>query len=358
MILNTEDLLSFGATLDKKHSYAFYRLPKENKIYFIAQNTTELLTANEPEELNGKKGFVIAPFKQSDAAPICLITPDIEKVFYLDSSQSIDESDHTTVGVCEEKYRKHFALFKEELLSNHFDKLVLSRTHTQKLADEFNAIVCFIRACHRYPNAYVYLCYTPHTGLWMGCSPEILLSASDGKWRTVALAGTQSMPIDVENMKWDDKNLEEQAYVSTYIRTQLNTIGVLATEKGPYTMRAARLAHLRTDFEFTLPADQNLGTLLRLLHPTPAVCGLPKSDAYRFIIDNEGYNRKYYSGFVGMINPESKTDLYVNLRCVSIDNGELTFYAGGGLLAASNLEDEWAETEKKMCTMKNIINSQ
>lgn len=358
MILDTEDSISLTQMMSEKRAFAFYRLPKENTIHFIAQNTTELLIANDPHELNDKRGFVIAPFKTSTETPICLIYPDIEKQFYMGDYNNTDGSDNFIVTSCDDTYRTHFDIFKKELLNSRFDKLVLSRCQIEEMPEHFDAVDCFNRACSYYPNAYVYMCYTPYTGLWMGCSPEILLSARQDKWRTVALAGTQSMPSSQDYLKWDDKNLEEQAYVSTYIRTQLNTLGILAAEKGPYTQKAGRLAHLRTDFEFLLSSRQGLGKLLKLLHPTPAVCGLPKMDAYRFITENEGYDRKYYSGFVGLIDPGKETDLYVNLRCISIDKNELTFYAGGGLLSASSLEDEWMETEKKMCTMKNIINSQ
>ena len=95
--------------------------------------------------------------------------------------------------------------------------------------------------------------------------------------------------------------------------------------------------------------DKFIGTV-------PAVCGLPKEEAYRFILDNEGYDRRYYSGFIGWLDPDGKTDLYVNLRCMHIENGQLSFYAGGGLLASSDLNDEWLETEKKLQTMKRLVN--
>ena len=94
---------------------------------------------------------------------------------------------------------------------------------------------------------------------------------------------------------------------------------------------------------------------MQLLHQTPDVWGLHKDDAFRFIITQEGYNRRYYSGFVGMLDPHGNTDLYVNLRCITIEGDELIYYAGGGLLAMSNKEDEWMEIEKKMNTMMNII---
>ena len=132
-------------------------------------------------------------------------------------------------------------------------------------------------------------------------------------------------------------------------------MGIVPKEKGPYSARAGELAHLKSDFRFTLPDNQKLGDLINLLHPTPAVCGLPKEDAYQFILQHEGYDRSYYSGFIGWISPSGHTDLYVNLRCMNIHADTYTLFAGGGLLASSKLEEEWNETEDKMNTMRNIL---
>ena len=112
---------------------------------------------------------------------------------------------------------------------------------------------------------------------------------------------------------------------------------------------------MKTDFRFSLKDNKGLGDLLKVLHPTPAVCGLPKEEAYRFILQNEGYDRRYYSGFIGWLDPEGRTDIYVNLRCMHIKDEQLTLYAGGGLLASSELNDEWLETEKKLQTIKRLI---
>jgi 2-succinyl-5-enolpyruvyl-6-hydroxy-3-cyclohexene-1-carboxylate synthase len=99
----------------------------------------------------------------------------------------------------------------------------------------------------------------------------------------------------------------------------------------------------------------HIGDLLQELHPTPAVCGLPKEEAFRFIPDNEGYDRSYYSGFTGWLDTEGHTDIYVNLRCMEIKPGEAILYAGGGILASSEVESEWMETGDKMNTMRSIL---
>ena len=189
----------------------------------------------------------------------------------------------------------------------------------------------------------------------MGGTPEILLAGEENQWQTVALAGTQRLKNGKLPHAWDQKNWQEQQLVATYIRRQLGTLGIVPKEKGPYSARAGELAHLKSDFRFTLPDNQKLGDLINLLHPTPAVCGLPKEDAYQFILQHEGYDRSYYSGFIGWISPSGHTDLYVNLRCMNIHADTYTLFAGGGLLASSKLEEEWNETEDKMNTMRNIL---
>jgi isochorismate synthase len=143
--------------------------------------------------------------------------------------------------------------------------------------------------------------------------------------------------------------------VSHYIRTQLCSFGVHAEEEGPYTVRAGQMAHLKTSFRFSLPHAGRLGDLLRLLHPTPAVSGLPKDAASRFITANEGYDRRYYSGFAGWLDQKGRSDLYVNLRCMNISPHALTLYAGGGLMPSSVPGDEWMETEDKLQTMLSVI---
>ena len=256
---------------------------------------------------------------------------------------------------CTDDYKKRFELFIAALRSNEFEKLVLSRSYQEELNTNIDKELSFLSACQRYKNSYVYFAYTSLTGSWMGSSPEILLSNATGRWMTVALAGTQSLSKGELPQQWDKKNKTEQNVVSNYIRQFLQDEGIELEETKPYSVKAGDLSHIRTDFYFSLPNSKQLGSLLKHLHPTPAVCGLPKQHAYQFILKNEGYNRGYYSGFVGRLNLNGVTEIYVNLRCVHFEMSSFTLYAGGGLLASSNLNDEWVETEKKMQTMRNIL---
>jgi isochorismate synthase len=252
-------------------------------------------------------------------------------------------------------YKLRFEAFSKALAGKEFEKLVLSHCFSVPRKSGFSPANVFYRACRRYIRSYVYLFHTPQTGTWIGSTPEVLLAGKGNEWHTVALAGTQPVTNGKLPETWSENKREEQQLVTDYIRDCLLSFNIKPEEKGAYTVQAGELAHLKTDFRFSLSESQNLGKLLKALHPTPAVCGLPKEDAFRFINENEGYDRRYYSGFIGRLNPYEQTDLYVNLRCMQIEDKRLLLYAGGGLLASSDLKEEWAETEDKLLTMFRII---
>ena len=206
--------------------------------------------------------------------------------------------------------------------------------------------------------------------MWLTATPEILLEGIGNQWRTIALAGTMKLEGDDllgegEHMTWSTKNIQEQRYVATYLMNCLERVADDIHEEGPRTVRAANLVHLRSDFTFTLSDNERVGDVLQLLHPTPAVCGLPKQDAYDFILSNEHTPRLYYSGFMGPLNLKSQTSnlksethLYVSLRCMQVTDTQYRLYAGGGLLKDSVEEQEWMETEAKMETMRRVLKTQ
>ena len=221
----------------------------------------------------------------------------------------------------------------------------------------------FMKACRMYPRLFVALVYTPQSGMWLMATPEILLKGEQGKMQTMSLAGTQKAEpsrtiadYPIEGVEWSLKNREEQQYVTDYIEDCIRAFSDDYQLKGPYTTMAANLYHLRTDITFLLRDEGRLGDVIHTLYPTPAVCGIPKDEARRFILQHEHQSRKYYSGFVGPISPQGKTHLFVSLRCMNIlPEGICELYAGGGLLKESEMEKEWKETEAKMQTIRRVL---
>jgi isochorismate synthase len=244
-----------------------------------------------------------------------------------------------------------------------FSKVVLARNAVEPNTHEASPEELFWRACRRYPRLFIALVAMPDGSYWLTATPEILLEGIGSQWRTIALAGTMQLEGDElksegEGVRWSTKNIQEQRFVATYIARCLERFSLPFEEEGPRTVRAAHLVHLRSDFTFTLPDTLHVGDLLQVLHPTPAVCGLPKQDAFRFITHNEHTPRRYYSGFMGPLSicsPLPTTHLYVSLRCMNIEGCQYHLYAGGGLLKDSILEQEWLETEAKLETMRSLL---
>lgn len=358
--------------IEKGKSFAAYRLPLQYDVKFIAQLDGSPLQFHDLSDLNGKDGFVISPFKIDKNFPIVLIRPDLEvegignivealdrlKIFDCDSA-STDEGDfdvNLSGGDEYQVYKESFTRFIQPLKNGEFKKLVLSRYHRIEKPLSFSFVSSFFKALESYPHMMSYVCYTPQTGLWMGSTPEILLSGNAEKWHTVALAGTQKVDeVSGLEIQWDSKNIEEQEIVSEYIRSIVGLHTSQIEEKGAYTVQAGNVAHLKTEFSFQLDNANSIGDLLHELHPTPAVCGFPKQEAWQFINENEQHARQYYSGIIGRLDPNRETNLYVNLRCAKIENSFVTLYAGGGIMATSTPESEWEETNYKMQTLLKVL---
>ena len=336
-------------------AYALYRLPHADQYTQIEGETCECLSCTQ---LNGQSGFVVAPFEVKEEQPIVLIRPD--KVTSHPSPLTSHPSHLTShLSPLTSSYSIDFANYHSQLLQGTFRKIVLARQADETTLQPIDPVELFHCACQLYPRMFIALVYTPQSGTWLTATPEILLEGSGCDWRTIALAGTMRLEDgqldgEGENTTWSTKNIEEQRVVATYIAQCLEQFANDFREEGPRTVRAANLVHLRSDFTFTLPSDDRIGDLLQQLHPTPAVCGLPKREAFQFIIRNEYSPRRYYSGFMGPLQTPS-THLYVSLRCMNIEGNIYHLYAGGGLLRDSTLEQEWQETEAKLETTRRCL---
>ncbi|GHT24036.1 hypothetical protein FACS189430_08280 [Bacteroidia bacterium] len=335
--------------------FAAYRIPGEGTAHILTQNDRSPFILQDVSQLNGQQGYVMAPYHITDEHPLVLIRPDREALLPIPEPTADEAFRHPEYRQSKAEYERCFSVFIQSLQEKRLEKLVLSRQISVDRTSDFSPEQAFFTACRLYRYSYVYLCHTPVTGTWLGSTPEILLSGNGNQWHTVALAGTQPLCNGELPVRWDSKNKEEQHLVALYVKQQLTAHGVPFSEEAPHAVRAGELSHLRSDFHFSLPEANHLGDLLKRLHPTPAVCGLPKEDAYRFILKEEGYDRRYYSGFTGRLHPAGNTDLYVNLRCMHIGQQSLSLYAGGGLLPFSSLNEEWKETEDKLQTMLKLI---
>lgn len=349
------------------NSFAMYRLPFANQYVEVEQLDGEPEQIADIVSLSGKRGFVFAPFQISSENPLLLIRPDRLEILPLSELSKYQRKYIHPVLLGEfshrGSYHENFSQAISKLKAGDFQKVVLARMTRLAVSNPYEVKSLFARACKRYPRMMIVLVYTPQSGMWLVASPEILLESTGNIWRTIALAGTMPYKEMKDNpeaarypqLRWSTKNIQEQRYVSTYVGDCLERMVGKYTEDGPYSVRAGNLVHLRTDFCFSNFDQGKIGELLSALHPTPAVCGLPKDETLQFISTHETLERKYYSGFLGTIGINNANNVYVTLRCMSIDGNSYSLYAGGGLLPGSIEENEWSETEEKIKTLRKIV---
>jgi putative isochorismate synthase len=227
---------------------------------------------------------------------------------------------------------------------------VLSRPIT--VACNVNVAEIFLQMTTLYPSAFVSLIFIPGKELWLGASPETLLSNRNGMVETMSLAGTKCSD---DRYSWGDKEQDEQQIVTDSIKVVLSRLsGGQPDISGTFTRNAGKVSHLCTLFRCHI-SSEDMDTLLQELHPTPAVGGFPKKDAIQLIHETETYDRRYYAGYLGPVLDKNNFDLFVNLRCMEIFSNCVHVYVGGGITKFSQPQLEWTETEIKSRTMLDLI---
>lgn len=360
--------------LNNELPFVAYRKPNQEQLIGLLQQNTELHYLKDFTE----KGFVFSPF---DAIEKTIIIPkQASKVIYGHQPYSGtmasggNENINPLLGASRNNHLSLIAKGIKEIKTTGLKKIVLSRCEHVKLTDKA-PISLFRKLSKRYKSALIYCWYHPKVGLWLGATPETLLKVENNRFSIMALAGTQNYKGDL-NVVWKPKEKQEQQYVTDFILEKLKPSVSHVKASEVETVRAGNLLHLRTVISAKLNPDASLKHVIEVLHPTPAVCGLPKLQAKQFILENETYDREFYTGFLGELNCENRiaprsskrnienraytvkrnsTQLYVNLRCMQLKNNNAIIYVGGGITESSNAESEWEETVSKSLVIKSIL---
>jgi isochorismate synthase len=326
-------------------AYCCYKLPQQSDFYELKGSVISLQNFSE---INNKTGFVFAPFNHN-ADEILFLEGHFTKGLtrHQIAFPEIDLHIKTTSELTFE------ALFNKtlaEIRSQNAEKIVISKIKVIDSPTAFNPLVFIKKLSSNYPNAFVYL-FATETHCWLGASPEVLLTYENGLAETVSLAGTIS---EDQSQRFSEKEREEQAIITSYIEKTLNEFDIKAVSKSmPKPVQAGLLTHLQTQFSFSILPNKIL-EMLEKLHPTPAVCGMPKAFSKEFILQNESHQRAYYSGFLGPVS-ENRFSLFVNLRCAQIFKKSMILYAGAGITKDSVFIKEWDETEAKFGTILNEL---
>jgi len=364
--------LKINDAFQQKKPFVSYRKPNSSEVSLLIQNDTNTYSLDDFLQ----SGFVFAPF---DSEKKTIFFPlnkcEIEKFKYTESKMSIKE---VVSNKLEYEKEQHIDLVKkgvDYIKNNATPKIVLSRKEILELPN-FSTINTYKNLLQHYKAAFTYIWYHPKVGLWLGATPETLLKVTNNTFKTMALAGTQ-IYTNTLDVVWEQKEKQEQQFVTDYIVKQLNKLNIISKVSEPYTIKASSIVHLCTDITGRLNNTKMQQPLISALHPTPAVCGLPKEKAKAFIQNNEGYDREFYTGYFGELNftidnrqkknnkrnienhvysfVKKQSSLFVNLRCMQVKNDKVILYIGGGITKDSNPEKEYAETVAKAAIMKKAI---
>lgn len=348
-------------------AFACWFNPMDNCLGIVAGNASDVKLFDRFDQLNGEAGFVFAPYRITEKCPVILLKPaiyheDFKSSYQLDFSniEPISEAAITEEhceGCTKEEYIQTVEETVTAILEGDLSKVIISRKiPVKRPSDSLGNI--FFQLHDQTPNAFTYLVNLPVAGIWMGATPEVLIKSDGKKFETVSLAGTQVRKQVAEEYYWSTKDIEEQAFVSRYMLDVFFNFDIHQYKTtGPETLESGKVAHLKTSFFFPSEKIENcLGNFVAKLHPTPAVCGLPKNLADDFIREKEKHERKYYTGYLGSWKLNQKVNLFVNLRCMEITDDEFILYAGGGITSKSVPENEWEETNQKAKTLLSVIN--
>jgi len=188
---------------------------------------------------------------------------------------------------------------------------------------------------------------------FFGAPPERLVALDGRDVRTEALAGTVprgGTPAEDDELAAqlmaDEKIAHEQHLVTTAIRERLAPLGEVRTDERR-VRRLAGVQHLETPIEARLTEDRHVLDLVESLHPTPAVGGLPADLAASAVGAIEPFERGWYAGPVGWFDAAGDGEFAVAIRSGVATDRRVTLFAGNGIVADSEPDDEWDEVNLK-----------
>ena len=254
-----------------------------------------------------------------------------------------------------EQWQSHVSSVLSSIAENNLDKVVLAEQISKVCAHPIEAIKLIAYLKEQIQLAYHFYLQFEEGLAFLGASPERLYSRVKRRIHTEAQAGTRVRGIDLEDderlavaLRGSEKDRLEHGYVLDEIEGILQTLclgyGIVNHRE---IVKFSHVQHLRSRLSGILKESVDDAHILKVLHPTSAVCGLPKPLALQKIQELEAFDRGYYAGAIGYLSGES-AEFAVGIRSALIHEKQLFAYAGAGIVKGSIAEEEWREIQNKM----------
>lgn len=250
------------------------------------------------------------------------------------------------------------------LKRSELEKIVLHRKKIFTYDSPIEIMVLFREVYDANKNSSHFTVYNQlnYMEAFISLTPERLFTLKGQDLETVSLAGSITRGTDEES----DKELEEQLNTSDKLTREHDIVTKAIQEKlGPVlkeltispllTMKLPYIQHRQATIKGVLKDTTTVLELIELLHPTPAVGGIPHDKAKIKILEIEKEKRGYYAGPVGILS-QGYSEIAVGIRSALILGQNITVYGGAGIVAGSEAYEEWIETGTKMQPFIKVIN--
>jgi isochorismate synthase len=312
--------------------------------------------------------FVFTQFASGESWLTTSSTQDAWRKLYdavIAPTQETQRPSAVTFQPAPEVYARHVAHAVEILRRKEIDKVVLARAVLGTVPEPLDAAAIAQRLAQREPICTLYSLPTDDGRRFVGASPELLVRRRANTIECHPLAGTITLP---ENVSPDDyetwllgstKNLHEHALVVDEIVSNLsNVYDDITVDAEPSIVALRTIAHLGTRLSARWSGDEaapDALDVLRMLHPTPAVGGMPRESAYELLRRLEEHDRGNFAGPVGWIDATGDGEWWIGLRGVLLRGNEFEAWAGAGIVSESDPFAEREETKDKLAVVLGSV---
>ncbi len=275
----------------------------------------------------------------------------------------VDAGDHSIESIPHvSDWAETVAAVVDDLRAGVLDKVVLARSVKVESTEPVAILRVFRELVRRYPQCYNFA-WKSGESVFMGASPELLAQVEAGAFRSNPLAGSAPRgegDLDDERigeaLLASDKDQEEHRLVVEELRRSLpSVVDDLTIPDRPVLKKMATVQHLSTEIEGHVAPGVGVLDVIDVIHPTPAVGGVPARDAVKRIAEVEAFARGWYAGGVGWVTPSGDGAVAIALRCGLVQDATTHLFAGAGIMAGSDPSSEVLETRLKLRPLLDLL---
>lgn len=261
-----------------------------------------------------------------------------------------------------EKYLQTISKVTSLINANEADKVVIARSLKLQFEDTLTSPQVLSQVFNEQPESYLF--GLEHEGVFFfGATPERLARVENGQAYSSCVAGSIKRGKTAEedqalgeSLLNDEKNLKEHQYVVEMIAdTFAQSCSDYRLPKRPKLLKIRDIQHLYTPVEGKLAQGATILQLVKYLHPTPALGGVPRREALSIIRDNESMNRGLYAAPLGWVDAKGNGEFAVAIRSALLRDNKAYLYAGGGIVSDSQPQSEYEETLVKFRPMLRVL---